>query len=255
MTSYVALLRAVNVGGTGKLPMSELKAMCEAAGFEGVRTYIASGNVVLRSRLGEAAVKRALEQPLAAYAGKAVGVMVRTAAEMSQVLADNPFPDAPGNRVVTIFLDSAVPVRALDEVSGRQEERLALGRREIYVHYGDGMADSRLRIAAASAGTGRNMNTVRSWSAWSWTHETGSVALAAGPIFRGGRPAAFHFHVRLRVSDAAVGRLASHAGLDERSLRDRWRPGRARFPCAALCRLRPDRAVPGGAACQRADAA
>jgi uncharacterized protein DUF1697 len=51
MTRYVALLRAVNVGGTGKLPMSELWAMCCEAGFAGVETYIASGNVVpMRSR-------------------------------------------------------------------------------------------------------------------------------------------------------------------------------------------------------------
>ena len=74
MTAFVALLRAVNVGGTGKLPMSELKAMCEALGFEGVRTYIASGNVVFASRKSEAAVKKALEARLEAYAGKPVGV-------------------------------------------------------------------------------------------------------------------------------------------------------------------------------------
>src|SRR6478735_3955744 len=56
MTTYIALLRAVNVGGTGKLPMSELKAMCEKAGFTQVRTYIASGNVVFTSRKSETAV-------------------------------------------------------------------------------------------------------------------------------------------------------------------------------------------------------
>ena len=50
MAAFVALLRAVNVGGTGKLPMSELKAMCEELGFASVRTYIASGNVVFTSR-------------------------------------------------------------------------------------------------------------------------------------------------------------------------------------------------------------
>jgi uncharacterized protein (DUF1697 family) len=49
LKTFVALLRAVNVGGTGKLPMSELKAMCEAAGFAEVRTFIASGNVIFRS--------------------------------------------------------------------------------------------------------------------------------------------------------------------------------------------------------------
>ena len=56
---YVALLRAVNVGGTGKLPMAELKAMCEDAGFDAVRTYIASGNVVFASPHAEAAVRQA----------------------------------------------------------------------------------------------------------------------------------------------------------------------------------------------------
>lgn len=160
MTSYVALLRAVNVGGTGKLPMSELKAMCEAAGFEGVRTYIASGNVVFTSRLAEKAVKRALEQRLQDYAGKPVGAMVRSAAEMAAVLAANPFAEAPGNRTVAIFLDASPPATALHDVTGAKGERLALGRREIYVHYGDGMADSRLKIPAAIAGTARNMNTI-----------------------------------------------------------------------------------------------
>ena len=49
MNTYIALLRAVNVGGTGKLPMAELRTLCESAGFKDVRTYIASGNVLLRS--------------------------------------------------------------------------------------------------------------------------------------------------------------------------------------------------------------
>src|ERR1700712_2793499 len=106
MTAFVALLRAVNVGGTGKLPMSELKAMYEALGFEGVRTYIASGNVVFTSRKSESAVKKALEAQLAAYAGKPVGVMLRTSAEMQAVLKANPFPKAPRNRTVAIFLDA-----------------------------------------------------------------------------------------------------------------------------------------------------
>ncbi len=160
MIRYVALLRAVNVGGTGTLPMSELKAMCETAGFENVRTYIASGNVLFDSKLSEKSVGKVLQQRLVDYAGKPVGVLVRTADEMARVLADNPFPDEPGNRVVAIFLNSVPAATTLQEVTGRKDERLALGRREIYVHYGDGMADSRLRIPIASAGTSRNMNTV-----------------------------------------------------------------------------------------------
>ena len=65
MTAYVALLRAVNVGGTGKLPMTELKAMCEALGFTGVRTFIASGNVVFASPRTEAQVKAVYIAPAA----------------------------------------------------------------------------------------------------------------------------------------------------------------------------------------------
>lgn len=160
MTPYAALLRAVNVGGTGKLPMTELAAMCEAAGFARVLTYIASGNVVFASALGEAEVKAALGARLAEYAGKPVGVLVRTADELAAVLAGNPFPDSPPNRTVAIFLDAPPPADALDHLRHRADERLALGRRELYVAYGAGMADSRLVIPAARHGTARNMNTV-----------------------------------------------------------------------------------------------
>lgn len=160
MTAYVALLRAVNVGGTGKLPMAELAAMCGAEGWSNVKTYIASGNVVFATRASEKSVKAALEKRLAAYADKPVGVIVRTAEEIAAVLAANPFPKAPGNRCVAIFLDAPPPPNALADVRGRSDERLQLGTREIYVHYGAGMAQSKLVIPAAKTGTARNMNTV-----------------------------------------------------------------------------------------------
>lgn len=160
MNNYIALLRAVNVGGTGKLPMADLRAICESAGFQDVRTYIASGNVVLRSASTAVQVKATLEAALARYAGKPVGVLVRTGAEMAAVMAANPFPKAAPNRVVAIFLDNAPPADALTTLSHRNGEEVALGRRELYVHYGEGMADSKLKIPAAKGGTGRNMNTV-----------------------------------------------------------------------------------------------
>jgi uncharacterized protein (DUF1697 family) len=160
MTAYVALLRAVNVGGTGKLAMADLKAMCEAAGLAQVRTYIASGNVVFTSDKSEDAVRAAIEAPLEAYAGKPVGVFVRSAAEMAQVLEDNPFADRPGNRTVALFVDEPIPSDALDTVRNVKEEQFRLGRRAIYIFYGDGMADSRIVIPAIKACTARNMNTV-----------------------------------------------------------------------------------------------
>jgi uncharacterized protein (DUF1697 family) len=166
LTAYVALLRAVNVGGTGKLPMAELRAMCDEIGFAKVRTYIASGNVVFDSRDGEAKVKAKLEKALAAYAGKPVGVLVRTAAEMAAVLKANPFPKAAGNRTVAIFLDEAPPKDALKHVTGQAKEEVRLGKREIYVLYDEGMGHSKLKIPAAKTGTARNMNTVATLAAW-----------------------------------------------------------------------------------------
>jgi uncharacterized protein (DUF1697 family) len=160
VAAFIALLRAVNVGGTGKLPMTELKAMCEASGFAGVRTYIASGNVVFTSRKSESAVKKALEAALEAYAGKPVGVMVRSATEMAQVLADNPFPKLAPNRTMAVFLDRTPPADTLAGLRGQKDEEVRLGRREIYIHYGDGMGQSKLVVPAAKAGTARNMNTV-----------------------------------------------------------------------------------------------
>jgi uncharacterized protein (DUF1697 family) len=161
MQTFVGLLRAINVGGTGKLPMEDLKALCVAIGFRDVRTYIASGNVMFRSAWAEERVKTALEDQLLAYAGKPVGVAVRSAAEMAAIAAENPFADAPGNRVMAIFLDRKAAASDLENVIGRAEwEFLAIGRREIFVYYGSGMATTKLRIPAAKNGTARNMNTV-----------------------------------------------------------------------------------------------
>jgi uncharacterized protein (DUF1697 family) len=161
MNSFVALLRAVNVGGTGKLAMSDLKALCEKTGFESVRTYIASGNVVFKSKKSEVQVKATLEAKLGDFTGKPEVVIVRTSDEIAKVVAANPFPSAPGNRVVAIFLNKAVPPDTLKTVTGcAAHEEVHLGKREIYVRYDEGMGHSKLRIPIANEGTARNMNTV-----------------------------------------------------------------------------------------------
>ncbi|WP_206996487.1 DUF1697 domain-containing protein [Trinickia mobilis] len=166
MTTYIALLRAVNVGGTGKLPMSELRSLCESAGFAHVRTYIASGNVVFESALSKASVKAELERCLEDYAGKPVGVLIRTGKEMAAVVAANPFKSAAPNRTVALFLDGPPPADALANVSGLQSEEMAFGTHEIYVHYPNGIGESKLKIPAAKTGTARNMNTVATLAEW-----------------------------------------------------------------------------------------
>ena len=70
MTTYIALLRGINVGGTGKLAMADLVRICTDLGYTGVRTYIQSGNVMFESLDAEPAVQAALEQALHAHMGK-----------------------------------------------------------------------------------------------------------------------------------------------------------------------------------------
>jgi uncharacterized protein (DUF1697 family) len=159
VTAYVALLRAVNVGGR-QLKMTDLKAVAERLGLESPRTFIASGNLLFASRKGEATVKRELEAALGDHMGKPVEVMVRTAQEMEDAVAANPFAGEPGNKVVAIFFDDPPAKDAIRSARNVADERLALGKREIYVHYPSGQGGSKLRLSGRDLGTARNMNTV-----------------------------------------------------------------------------------------------
>lgn len=160
MTAYVALLRAVNLMGSTTLPMVELRAVAASLGFERARTYIASGNLVFSSTLLEGAVKYELEAALERHAGRTIGVLVRTGAEMEEVSAANPFKDRPASQVLALFLDAAPTAEAVAAARNRSDEEIALGRRELYIHYPTGQGKSRLVIPAMRAGTARNMNTV-----------------------------------------------------------------------------------------------
>jgi uncharacterized protein (DUF1697 family) len=160
MRRYVGLLRAVNVGGTGRLEMSKLRAICSELGFERVETYIQSGNVVFDSGAAEAAVKAKLETRLEDHFGKPMGVLLRSASEMAAVLEANPFAETEPRYTYAIFLDDRPPADALERAAGICGEEMRLGKREIYVHYPNGAGRSKLRIPAAKTGTARNMNTV-----------------------------------------------------------------------------------------------
>jgi len=160
VTGYVAMLRAVNVAGTGKLPMAELKAIGEACGFANARTFIASGNLLFDSDLPESDVTRLVADRVEAFFGKPVPVFVRSAAEMAKVAAANPFAGQPGNRVVAHFMAVAPTQAMIDAATGRKDEQLALGTREIYIFYGEGMGTSKLKLPAFKDGTARNMNSV-----------------------------------------------------------------------------------------------
>ena len=141
--------------------MSTLKGMCEIIGFTDIRTYIASGNLTFTSEESKRYVKEALEAELRKYANKDVGVVIRTASELKKVLEQNPFPNKKPNHTVAVFLDKKPSDDELDKVTGQADEKLKLGHREIYVHYGSGMARSKLKFPAQKIGTARNINTIR----------------------------------------------------------------------------------------------
>jgi len=160
MVAFVALLRAVNVGGTGKLPMTDLKAICEELGFGAVRTYIASGNVVFTSRKSEAAVKSALEKrprSLCRQAGRRAGSQRgrNGAGRIGQSVSEGRAQPHLG----CLSRPRAAGRHAYPRSRPKGRANQA-GRREIYVHYGEGMAKSKLVIPAAKLGTARNINTV-----------------------------------------------------------------------------------------------
>lgn len=161
MTAYAALLRAVNVGGTGKLAMSDLRALCETCGFTNAATYIQSGNVVFETRRAEASVKKLLEEELTKKLGKKADVLIRTKQELEALVAGNPFPKAPPNRVLVLFLDRPPPRGSLDGVATPGGEELAASGRHVVVHYPNGMGQSKLKLPKLGIATGRNLNTVR----------------------------------------------------------------------------------------------
>ncbi|HEV2043684.1 MAG TPA: DUF1697 domain-containing protein [Sphingomicrobium sp.] len=165
MTAYVALLRAMNVGGTGKLPMSELKRIGEECGFTNVRTFIASGNLLFNSDLAEADVQTRIEAKLEGYFGKPVAVFVRTAAELAATAAANPFTDDKPSRVMAHFIAEEPVPAMLAEARDVAGERLALGPRAIFVSYGEGIGKTRLKLPAVKHGTARNMNSVAKMAA------------------------------------------------------------------------------------------
>jgi uncharacterized protein (DUF1697 family) len=98
--------------------------------------------------------------------GKPMAVVVRTGKELTSVLAANPFKTAAGNHTVAIFLDAPPPKDVMAGVTGKRNEEIAAGLREIYVHYKDGIGRSKLKIPAAKAGTARNMQTIATLAEW-----------------------------------------------------------------------------------------
>jgi uncharacterized protein (DUF1697 family) len=135
--------------------------LCTKLGLENVRTYIQSGNVVFSSRLSGNRVRESLERALAAYMGKKIDVILRDAAELRLVLKSNPFPDAHPSRVAVAFCSAPVQKKLFDAVVIPGNEQIVVGDQEVYIHYPDGMGQSKLKFPKIEGfATVRNINTV-----------------------------------------------------------------------------------------------
>ena len=161
MPCYAAFLRAVNVGGTGTLPMSEVKLMCAALGFKNVKTYIASGNIVFEAEQDEATIRTSLGAEVEKFLGKPIPVFIRTAEELSSLLHENPFPNVEANKHLVILLDETPNHDIGFNAKHHTDELIAVREKVLHVYYPSGMGKSKLKIAGAELGTARNMNTIR----------------------------------------------------------------------------------------------
>jgi uncharacterized protein (DUF1697 family) len=162
--TFAALLRGVNVGGHGKLPMPELVTAFESLGHEDVRSYIQSGNVVFRSTVtDEAELSAALERVLAEKFGLETSVVLRTHAELEAIAAGSPFDEA----VHVVFLDGRPKPGAVATLDPERSpgDRFEVTGREIYLSLANGAGRTKLTLdwlerQLGVAGTQRNWNTV-----------------------------------------------------------------------------------------------
>lgn len=173
MNTFVALLRAINVGGTAILPMVELRKLCTSCGFENVATYIQSGNVVFQSELPADKVQQKLAAALLKKIGKAVEVHLRSPSDLASLLKKNPFPRAQPNRLNVWFMQQPLPRGELAKIAIPGNEELKAVGREVFVHYADGMGRSKLKLPFSKTGTARNLNTVSKLAAMGLALEQG----------------------------------------------------------------------------------
>ena len=166
MARYAAFLRGINLGPTNKVSMPRLRELAEGLGYTDVTTYINSGNLILTATDPAVTIEQRLAKAITDELGLNVDVAVRTPARLATIVAENPFPYADPTYVTVAFLTKAAPAdarRRVAEVATEKEPHVFSGQ-EVYVHYTDGQARSKLAarfpdIVGVSA-TVRNLRTV-----------------------------------------------------------------------------------------------
>ncbi len=163
MTKFVCLLRAVNVGGTGKVPMKEAVAALTAAGLTQVKSYIASGNIVFSC---DGAATDSVEQTLSKMTGAKIDALCFTQAEYQALIASNPFVFEAGNHLHGFFCweKPQVDWEMVKDLKS-ETESLAQKGQILWLHAPDGIGRSKLaeklgKVTGKAKMTARNMNTI-----------------------------------------------------------------------------------------------
>ena len=167
---YAALLRGVNVGGSKKVSMAELRALATRLGLDDPRTLLQSGNLVFGSRTAARKLESILEAETTKRLGLETRYIVRTADEWQSAIDANPFRNEalrdPSHLLVVFLRDAPAPnaVKAFQAAIVGRETIRAVGR-QAYLTYPDGIGNSKATLpmierALGTSGTGRNWNTV-----------------------------------------------------------------------------------------------
>lgn len=169
MMRRIALLRAINVGGSGKVAMADLRALAEGLGFGRVETFIQSGNLVFDADMADPQVEAGLAAALRERLGIVTDVIVRDRDRWAALVADNPFPDAAEaapSRLFVLALGLPATPAQIEKLAAAAEgaERLEARDGVLYASLPDGIGRSKLGALLSRASglraTGRNWNTV-----------------------------------------------------------------------------------------------
>lgn len=163
----IVLLRGINLGPRNRIAMPELRKLLEAAGFDDVRTYVQSGNIVLSTRRKPEGTATACEKVIASELGLDIPAVVRTRDELAEVVRRNPLADVADNpkRYQVSFLDAKPDPQVIEKLTAAAAggERVEAIGREIYAWHPDGIARSKMWAALAGKGLGMRA-TARNWT-------------------------------------------------------------------------------------------
>jgi len=162
MSSYVAFIRGINVGGNTLVPMKQLAEVCTHTGCRNVRTFLNSGNVLFESQQTEEELRVELGTALREATGKEIGVIVRSTADLERIVGGNPFTGAVPSQVGVLLVAGPVVQEIVREFVIPGREQVVIGEREVYIHYPDGMGRSKLKLPLSlRVGTMRNISTLK----------------------------------------------------------------------------------------------